>query len=532
MVSPSRKRSFLGSKSGQGLFAFLAFSLVVSVAVAWGFLSASMGRYATQQSAEAAAEARLADAFVAAYSDTAGKLPTAAPGESFRAQAMARLDASAGPGAEPQIAAPGPTHEIVAQTVALGVSLFLVLAGAGLTAALIHERQAREREAAQEALRTSETRLKDFAATASDWFWEQDEDLRFVFNSTGAPNGEEDIRGKTRRDLFSNGGTNGGNFGLTPAQLDAHDADLEARRPFQNLRFQRIDHNGRIRYVSVSGRPVFDSEGRFRGYRGTGRDVTSEVAVEIELGLRVEERTAELRKAQSELLRREKLSTLGQLTATVAHELRNPLSAIRNTVFAIKETVASAGVNLERPLARVERNVTRCDRIISDLLDFTRMRELNCAPADFDTWLDEVLSDQRLPDGMTLRRAFGAHGHIVNFDSERMRRVIVNLVENAAQAIGDLEGRERTIAVTTRLCADAFEIVVADTGPGIAADILGKVFEPLFSTKSFGTGLGLPTVRQIVEQHGGVVAISSEIGRGTEVTIRLPMTADNKEMAA
>jgi signal transduction histidine kinase len=332
----------------------------------------------------------------------------------------------------------------------------------------------------------------------------------------------------TRRELFQN---DGGNFGISPAQLEAHEADLEARRPFQNLRFQRIDRQGRIRYVSVSGRPVFAPDGRFRGYRGTGRDITAEVAAEIDLGLRVEERTAELRKAQSELVRREKLSTLGQLTATVAHELRNPLSAIRNTIFAIKETTARAGIELERPLSRVERNITRCDRIISDLLDFTRMRELNCAPLDVNQWLDEVLNDQRLPDGVTLRRDFAKGAILSNFDSERMRRVVVNLVENAAQAMGEDESRSRAITVTTRLDAGTLEIAVIDTGSGIPADILGKVWEPLFSTKSFGTGLGLPTVKQIVEQHGGSVAISSEPGRGTEVAVRLPIMID-KEMAA
>ncbi len=514
MPPSTRKRSFLGSKSGQGLIAFLAFSLVVSIAVAWGFLSASMGRYEAQRSLAKATELRLADAFVDTYAESANP----APAESFRARALARFGA---------VAAASPEGQIAWQTVALGASLFLVLAGAGLTAALIHQRQAHEREAAQEALRDSEAKLRDFAATASDWFWEQDENLRFLSSSAGAPIGSEGIIGKTRRELFANGG----NFGLTTAQLEAHDADLEARRPFHNIRFQHIDGTSRIRYVSVSGRPVFDSEGRFRGYRGTGRDVTVEVAAEIELGMRVEERTAELRKAQIELLRREKLSTLGQLTATVAHELRNPLSAIRNTVFTIKETMASAGLNLERPLARVERNVTRCDRIISDLLDFTRMRDLNCVPLDFDGWLDEVLSDQRLPDGMSFRRDFRAGGLLVSFDAERMRRVIVNLVENAAQAMTDLEGRERTLTVATRLDANAFVVTIADTGAGIPADILGKVFEPLFSTKSFGTGLGLPTVRQIVEQHGGTVSIASEDGAGTEVTIRLPMSV-GREMAA
>ena len=124
---------------------------------------------------------------------------------------------------------------------------------------------------------------------------------------------------------------------------------------------------------------MFDAKGQFRGYRGSGRDITKEVAVEVELARRVEERTAELRAAQGELVRKERLSALGQLTATMAHELRNPLSAIRNTLFAVKETAANKGIDLERPITRVERSVTRCDRIINDLLDYTRVKELHLA---------------------------------------------------------------------------------------------------------------------------------------------------------
>src|SRR4029077_17039469 len=128
-----------------------------------------------------------------------------------------------------------------------------------------------------------------------------------------------------------------------------------------------------------NGKPFFDSAGRFKGYRGTARDITAEIANEIELGRRVEERTAELRLIQGELLRKERLSTLGQFTATVAHELRNPLSAIRNTAFTIGESAAASAVPAERPLARLQRSIGRCDGLISDLLEYARVRELKRA---------------------------------------------------------------------------------------------------------------------------------------------------------
>ena len=113
-----------------------------------------------------------------------------------------------------------------------------------------------------------------------------------------------------------------------------------------------------------------------------------------------------------------------------------------------------------------------------------------------------------------------------------MRRVVINLVENAAQAMGDAANTGGgSITVRTRASGGAFELVIEDTGPGIPGEVLSKVFEPLYSTKSFGTGLGLPTVKQIVEQHGGTVELSSQTGVGTRVVVRLPLPVA-QEMAA
>ena len=105
----------------------------------------------------------------------------------------------------------------------------------------------------------------------------------------------------------------------------------------------------------------------------------------------------ENRRLADELLRQERLSALGKLTATVAHELRNPLSAIRNTVYTFRELATSKSLNLNRPIERIERSIARCDRIIGELLDYTRIRDLHPSLALFDKWLDEVLNDQKLP---------------------------------------------------------------------------------------------------------------------------------------
>ncbi len=261
-------------------------------------------------------------------------------------------------------------------------------------------------------------------------------------------------------------------------------------------------------------------------------------ALNTVLERRVEERTAALKDAQAALLRQERLAALGELTATVAHELRNPLSAIQNSLIVIEESARHAGLDVERPLGRVDRGIARCNGIIGDLLDYTERSALNRSKAPADAWLLDVLNAQQLPPGIRLVLLPGAPGCTISIDRERMRRVVINLIENAAQAMEEpaMEetgpaGGERRITVSSAASDAGYELVVEDTGPGIAAEVLSRVFEPLFSTKSFGAGLGLPTVKQIVEQHEGSVAVTSEAGRGTRVVVRLPRAAA-REIAA
>jgi signal transduction histidine kinase len=228
--------------------------------------------------------------------------------------------------------------------------------------------------------------------------------------------------------------------------------------------------------------------------------------------------------AEAELLKKERLSVLGQLTATVAHELRNPLSAIRNTLFSIREMTSRDGLKLDRPIGRMERSIERCNRIIGDLLEYARTRELKRAPVQFERWLSEVLAEQAVPAPVTLAENFNAAEATLMIDGDRIRRVVINLVENAAQALVEMapDGRERTITLHTRPLDDALELTIEDNGPGILPENRARIFEPLFSTKSFGTGLGLATVKQIVAQHDGTIDLDSEMGRGTRFIIRLP----------
>jgi PAS domain S-box-containing protein len=406
------------------------------------------------------------------------------------------------------------------QSVGLSLALSLGLSSVGFFVAVQSFRATEEREAAQARLKESEQRFRAFAESASDWFWEQDEQLRFTYVSDPVEKSGVPIRahiGKTRREIVS--------MGVTEEQWQAHQADVDARRSFQNFRFVRFTLSGDARHISVSGKPIFDDVGRFLGYRGTAKDVTAEVAGEIELARHVEARTAELRAAQDELIRKERLSVLGQLTATVAHELRNPLSTIRNSLFAVKEGMAARGVTLAHAFERIERGITRCDRIVADLIDYARARDPRFEWVVVDDWLGKLLDEQSLPGKVAIKRDLATSRVRLLIDPERLRRAVVNLIDNAVQALPELSADRPAdhIVVNTRTVGRHVQISIDDTGCGIPAEILPKVFEPLFSTRTFGTGLGLATVKQIVEQHRGSVEITSEPGRGTRVIVKLPL---------
>jgi signal transduction histidine kinase len=224
--------------------------------------------------------------------------------------------------------------------------------------------------------------------------------------------------------------------------------------------------------------------------------------------------------AEAELLKKERLSVLGQLTATVAHELRNPLSSIGNSFHAIREIASARDMPIERAMARVERSIARCNGIISDLLDYARAPELKRVKVALDPFLAEIVDEQKFPADILIERRLAAPAIKVSLDLDRFRRVIINLLENAVQAFLECAAPVRRISIAT-LAAETADIVITDSGPGIPAEIMPRIFEPLFSTKSFGTGLGLPTVKQIVEQHDGTISITSAPGAGTSVRIRL-----------
>ena len=269
---------------------------------------------------------------------------------------------------------------------------------------------------------------------------------------------------------------------------------------------------------------------------GLARRADLEVqAANDELERRVSRRTAELQDAQTALLRKERLAALGQLTGTVAHELRNPLGVISTSIEVVRLRSAKSGLGIEAAIGRLRRAVIRCDTIITELLDFARAKGHQPGPVELDSWLSRLLDEQRIPEHVSLVRDLQTGAAIVQFDAESLRRAVINIVENACHAMTDANGGRdeatgHRLTIESRLAGGQVEIIVSDTGPGIPEDELPLIMEPLYSTKSFGTGLGLPTVQRILEEHGGGIRIDSEAGCGTRVSLYLPAarTADTK----
>jgi signal transduction histidine kinase len=247
----------------------------------------------------------------------------------------------------------------------------------------------------------------------------------------------------------------------------------------------------------------------------------------------VQVRSLQVDELRKRLVREERMAALGKITATVSHELRNPLATIRGSLYLIGEALKDGPSRLTRALERAERSIVRSNDIIEELIDYSRMRPLERTAIDVDTWLGQALADIAFPDHVELVRDL-ASGAKTEVDGPRLLRCIINLVTNAVEAIeGSTPPSTRSgsrVEVSTRWEGDRLEIRVVDDGPGIPAESREQIFEPFFSTKRFGVGLGLPIVRQIAEQHGGGVDVVSQPGR-TAFTLWIPLGAKPAEAA-
>jgi two-component system NtrC family sensor kinase len=247
-----------------------------------------------------------------------------------------------------------------------------------------------------------------------------------------------------------------------------------------------------------------------------------------QLEVKVQERTGELRAAQDTLVRTEKLSSLGKLSASIAHEINNPLAGILTFAKLMIRTIEHGPVGdaerrtLVKQLALVQRETERCTAIVRNLLDFARERPLQLKDVDVNQVVEEIfslVSNQTAILGVQVERDL-AKVPMVNADFGQLRQAFMNIVINAVEAVG--KGGHLRVATRPLPEEDAVEILFQDDGPGVPPELMQKIFDPFFTTKEKGTGLGLSVVYGIVERHGGRVSVESDPGKGTRFTIQLP----------
>jgi signal transduction histidine kinase len=280
-----------------------------------------------------------------------------------------------------------------------------------------------------------------------------------------------------------------------------------------------------------------------RSFNSMRTQLEQAIAVNLEftrdLELKVEERTAQLRIAHRKLLQSDRLASLGQLSASVAHEINNPVAGVLNLSMLMDRIVGEKGMpperlpEFKRYLAQVTAETARVGRIVSDLLAFSRRSRPQSATHDLNALirstvailshklaLANVETELRLDDSLP-----GIH-----CDGSQIQQVILNLVMNGAEATAS-RGRGRVIVTTRKGPDESVVLEVADDGDGIPAAVLPRIFDPFFTTKgeSKGTGLGLAVVYGIVEAHGGGIDVETAEGRGTTFTITLPLSASPVE---
>lgn len=244
----------------------------------------------------------------------------------------------------------------------------------------------------------------------------------------------------------------------------------------------------------------------------------------------IAERTKALESAQAELVKREKLAVLGQLTATVSHELRNPLGVIRSSNFYLQSKNRDKSQKTEKHFRRIDEQVTLCDTIVAELLEYTRGRSILVARQPMAPWMTEVVEQLQETKGVDIALTIPDDLPDLHHDREKMRRVLINVLDNAVQAVQEKmkEMQKRTeryrpvISVKTETGDDGVTICITDNGIGMNEETCRRAFEPLFTTRARGTGIGLANAKKIVEEHGGRIFLTSRTDQGTEMKIVLP----------
>jgi PAS domain S-box-containing protein len=373
-----------------------------------------------------------------------------------------------------------------------------------------------DRRQAEAALRESEQRFRDYAEIASDWFWETGPDHRFThFSRSSSSWGfARELIGITRWDMAAD-------LDEEPEKWRAHIATLEAHQPFRGFRYRASRSDGSALYVSASGKPVFDANGMFLGYRGVASDVSVEV--------RADEVERALGEAQMELAHANRVATMGQLTASIAHEVSQPVATARNNASAALNFLNRSPPDLEEvreALSCVVSDTDRARDIIGRIRDHIKKAPPRKDSFDLNEAIHEVIALARTEaakSGVFVQTRLMEGLSAVQADRVQLQQVVLNLILNAIDAMSSVDEYPRELLIGTEHSQpDGIIVTVRDSGPGIDPEQLDRVFDAFYTTKSSGVGMGLSICRSIIAAHGGRLWAEANKPKGAVFRFTLP----------
>jgi PAS domain S-box-containing protein len=353
-----------------------------------------------------------------------------------------------------------------------------------------------ERKRAEEALRESEAKFHDYAETASDWLWEIAPDYKFTLLTENAFGSDPADR------IGTTCWAHALDLETEPEKWRLVWATLDSRKPFRDFVYCVVGGNGSPMYVKASGKPVFDAKGEFRGYRGTGTDVTAI--------MRAQRAEASLRTVEAELAHVSRITALGQLTASIAHEVKQPIAAARNNASAALNFLDKQPPDLgevREALSCIVDDADRAGAIIDRIRDHIKKAPPQKDRFDLNEAINEVIVLARgeiTKNGVSVKTHLTEGALPVEGDRVQLQQVVLNLIVNALEAMGSVQEGPRELSISTEQAqGNGVRVAVRDTGPGIDANHLERVFEAFYTTKSGGVGMGLSICRSIIDAHGG-----------------------------
>ncbi len=284
--------------------------------------------------------------------------------------------------------------------------------------------------------------------------------------------------------------------------------------------------SGEIIWVWERGTGVWDDNNQLDHLEGIISDITTRKKIERELEQYrkhleelVEKRTQEIKDMQSEMIKKERLSVLGQLSGSIGYELRNPLGVISNSVYFLnmKLNDKDKDEKVIKHLGFLKDEIMVADRLISELLRYSEEDIFYFTETNINKIIRASISEIKIPKRIELKLNFDEKINLIQLDPEQMADVIQKIIYNSINAISE-DGK---IEIKTQSNSEFTEIIFTDNGEGISEENQKHIFEPLFTTKKGGIGLGLAIVKNIIDSHNGEIDIKSEVGKGTIFTIKL-----------